>query len=174
MSLNASTYWARLPCGTRPRWGLHDAPPLRLSTPAAHEATTAAGCASILDSGVAPIVVAWTQWVLGDVLTWVVWLLWSQGKLYWLDINGKKLWSYSPTSKESKSWELPEVAGSFAFREGGGFLMGFASGLTFYDPATGASEKVNIAPCRKASRIPRRSGLRAATVNHLGHPSLKG
>jgi len=66
----------------------------------------------------------------------------TEGKLYWLDINGRKLWSYSPTSKESKSWELPEVAGSFAFREGGGFLMGFASGLTFYDPGTGASEKV--------------------------------
>lgn len=64
----------------------------------------------------------------------------EDGKLYWLDINGKKLWAFNPTSKESQSWDLPEVAGSFAFREGGGFLMGFASGLTFWKPDTGKIE----------------------------------
>lgn len=69
-----------------------------------------------------------------------------ESKLFWLDINGKKLWSYSPSTKESKSWDLPEVAGSFAFREDGGFLMGFTSGLSFYDPETGASEKVKERP----------------------------
>uniref|UniRef100_A0A7S0VDI7 SMP-30/Gluconolactonase/LRE-like region domain-containing protein n=1 Tax=Hemiselmis tepida TaxID=464990 RepID=A0A7S0VDI7_9CRYP len=63
-------------------------------------------------------------------------------KLYWLDINGKKLWSYSPSTSETRSWDLPEVAGSFAFRESGGFLMGFASGLAWYDPETGAQDKV--------------------------------
>merc|ERR1719183_906327 len=62
--------------------------------------------------------------------------------LYWLDINGKKLWRFDPASNDSKSWDLPEVAGSFAFAQGGGFLMGFASGLSWFNPDTGATDKI--------------------------------
>ena len=67
----------------------------------------------------------------------------GKGKLYWLDINGKMLWEFSPsvckgdscTIASHKSWPLPEVAGSFAFTEGDTFVMGFASGLSWWDPS---------------------------------------
>ena len=62
--------------------------------------------------------------------------------LYWLDINGKQLWRFAPESGESKHWDLPEVAGSFAFAQGGGFLMGFMSGLSWFNPETGAVQKI--------------------------------
>ena len=71
--------------------------------------------------------------------------LWHEGKgkLYWLDINGKMLWEYTPsvcsggscTMPSHHSWPLPKVAGSFAFsQDGKRFLMGFASGLAWWDP----------------------------------------
>ena len=66
----------------------------------------------------------------------------EENALYWLDINGKKLWCFHPESGDSKSWDLPEVAGSFAFAKGGGFLMGFTSGLSFFNPETGAVQKI--------------------------------
>jgi len=65
----------------------------------------------------------------------------KEGALYWLDINGQWLWKYVPGSHK-ESHKLPEVAGSFAFRESGGLLMGFVSGLCWYDPKSGKTEKV--------------------------------
>ena len=62
--------------------------------------------------------------------------------LYWLDINGKKLLRFAAESGDCKSWSLPEVAGSFAFAQGGGFLMGFTSGLSWFNPDTGAVQKI--------------------------------
>eukprot|EP00960_Hanusia_phi_P038362 753399-Hanusia_phi.AAC.1 len=62
--------------------------------------------------------------------------------LYWLDINGKKMCRYDSKSKEYKSWDLPEVAGSFAFAKSGGFLMGFASGLSWYNLNTGEQKLI--------------------------------
>ncbi|EKX33599.1 hypothetical protein GUITHDRAFT_147780 [Guillardia theta CCMP2712] len=68
----------------------------------------------------------------------------EQKALYWLDINGKKMCRYHPNSQDYKSWDLPEVAGSFAFTKSGGFLMGFASGLSWYNLET--SERRLICP----------------------------
>jgi sugar lactone lactonase YvrE len=49
--------------------------------------------------------------------------------LYWLDINGKVFHRFHPVIGRCKQWDLPEVAGSFAFTEDPDlFLMGFASG----------------------------------------------
>jgi len=42
----------------------------------------------------------------------------------------------------SDNTNASQVAGSFAIREKGGFLMGFASGLSWYDLETGKIEKV--------------------------------
>ena len=67
----------------------------------------------------------------------------TQNALYWLDINGKKLHKYVPSDASTKQWDLPEVAGSFAFTEDADlFLMGFASGLSWWVPSTGQVEKI--------------------------------
>jgi L-arabinonolactonase len=63
--------------------------------------------------------------------------------LYWLDINGKVFHRYHPVIGTRKQWDLPEVAGSFAFTEDPGlFLMGFASGLSWWVASTGEVEKI--------------------------------
>lgn len=71
--------------------------------------------------------------------------MWNSGEqaLYWLDINGQKLWRLHPASGESKMWELPEKAGSFAFTEiPGELLMGFASGLAWWSLETGETVRI--------------------------------
>ena len=67
----------------------------------------------------------------------------TERALYWLDINGKKLHKFHPVIGTSKQWDLPEVAGSFAFTSNLDlFLMGFASGLSWFVPSSGEVEKI--------------------------------
>ena len=67
----------------------------------------------------------------------------TERALYWLDINGKKLHKFHPVIGTSKQWDLPEVAGSFAFTSNLDlFVMGFASGLSWFVPSSGEVEKI--------------------------------
>lgn len=76
----------------------------------------------------------------------------TEKALYWLDINGKKLHKFKPSSTltvpvagawQTQEWDLPEIAGSFAFtKEQDLFLMGFTSGLSFWVASTGEVEKI--------------------------------
>lgn len=69
---------------------------------------------------------------------------WSvdEQKLYWLDIQSSELWRYDPETGETKTWKSQERIAAFAFREDGGLLVAFESGLAFYDPETGRTEKI--------------------------------
>mmetsp|Transcript_47229 Transcript_47229/g.78355 ORF Transcript_47229/g.78355 Transcript_47229/m.78355 type:complete len:377 (-) Transcript_47229:70-1200(-) len=70
--------------------------------------------------------------------------LWDAKKqlLCWLDIDGKKYWTYDPVSTEHKSYDLPERAGSFALCEhGSALLLAFESGPSFYDVQSGKKGK---------------------------------
>ena len=67
----------------------------------------------------------------------------TERALYWLDINGKKLHKFHPVIGTSRQWDLPEVAGSFAFTSNLDlFVMGFASGLSWFVPSSGEVEKI--------------------------------
>ena len=61
--------------------------------------------------------------------------VWDEGRkhLWWLDIEEAKLHQYIPDSNEHIVHKLPEKAGSFAFREQGGFVMAGERGWSFYD-----------------------------------------
>ncbi|MBX6320762.1 MAG: SMP-30/gluconolactonase/LRE family protein [Rhodospirillaceae bacterium] len=77
---------------------------------------------------------------LGEGLVWDA----EGGRLYWTDIEERRLWTLDPASGEARSIEAPERIACFAPRRGGGFVVAFASGFAFWDPATG--ERRDIAP----------------------------
>ena len=52
--------------------------------------------------------------------------LWHPGRqaLYWTDIHGRRLWSFTPaTAHTAMVWQGAMKIGGFAFRRGGGFLL---------------------------------------------------
>jgi sugar lactone lactonase YvrE len=73
---------------------------------------------------------------LGEAPLWDV----REQALYWVDIEGKLLQRYRPDVGVVDRWRMPERIGSFALREGGGLIVAFASGIAFYELATGAIE----------------------------------
>lgn len=72
--------------------------------------------------------------VLGEGPVWC-----ERGQmLYWTDIRRRLIRAHAVGTGERKSWELPELVGSFALREAGGFVVALKSRLAFFDLASGA------------------------------------
>ena len=67
-------------------------------------------------------------------------VLWNEltGEIWWMDIEEKRLYSSAFTSKEVKTYPLPERLGAFGFIQGRESLIcGFESGFAIYSPKTG-------------------------------------
>jgi len=77
--------------------------------------------------------------ILGEGILWNA----KESCLYWTDIEGSIFYRFDPESENLKTYEMPERLCSFAFREDGGFLMAFASGLAIYDLSSGIVERLN-------------------------------
>ncbi|WP_277187019.1 SMP-30/gluconolactonase/LRE family protein [Caballeronia sp. BR00000012568055] len=72
---------------------------------------------------------------LGEGATWDA----RSGRLYWVDIEGAKLWRYDPRDQSSRSFNMPERLATFALcADANTLLLGLASRLAFFDLATGA------------------------------------
>lgn len=58
--------------------------------------------------------------------------VWNQREqsLYWVDCTGSRI-SAITSGGAVRTWMLPELPGSFAFRENGGLMMAFRKGLAF-------------------------------------------
>jgi len=82
--------------------------------------------------------VAQTEDVIGEVPVWDE----RVGALYWIDIFKPALHRLDAAGGAVTSWTPPEKAGSFALREGAGVLLAARSGLAFYDPESGAFERL--------------------------------
>jgi sugar lactone lactonase YvrE len=76
--------------------------------------------------------------ILGEGPVWDV----QEQAFYWLDIRGCRVRRYDWSSGRTQSWTLPEMVGSLAVRERGGLLLAMRSSISFFDPATGALERV--------------------------------
>lgn len=63
--------------------------------------------------------------------------LWHGGRLYWLDITGRALYTYDPSTGEERSIRLPHMLGAVAPRERGGLVAALSSGFAFLDELTG-------------------------------------
>ena len=79
-----------------------------------------------------------TPALLGESPVWSV----AEQVLYWVDITGRKLHRYDPAAGEDRDWPLPEEIGCVAPRRGGGLIVGLRHGIAFFDPATGALERL--------------------------------
>lgn len=69
---------------------------------------------------------------LGEVPVWDV----AEQALYWVDIEGRLLQRYTPSTGAVERWAMPERIACFALRESGGLIVAFASGIAFYDLET--------------------------------------
>lgn len=62
-----------------------------------------------------------------------------EAALYWTDIEGARLWRHTPGTGATDDWAMPERLATFAVCEDTRFvLLGLASGLAFFEPASGA------------------------------------
>ncbi|WP_322103577.1 SMP-30/gluconolactonase/LRE family protein [Paraburkholderia sp. J41] len=81
------------------------------------------------------------QCELGEGATWCA----RSGRLYWTDIEGKRLYRHDANASGEKThaWTMPERLACFAFCEDEGtLLLGLASRLAFFDLRTGALETI--------------------------------
>jgi len=76
------------------------------------------------------------------------------GRLWWTDIHGKKLWWFDPESKQSASMGMPDRVCCFAPRRSGGFIVAFAKSVAFFDPDSGlVSELCKFEPDQSTTRL---------------------
>jgi sugar lactone lactonase YvrE len=75
---------------------------------------------------------------LGEVPVWDI----VEQALYWVDIEGALLQRFHPGSGEVRKWRMPERICAFAVRERGGLVVALASGFAFFDPESGAVERL--------------------------------
>lgn len=75
---------------------------------------------------------------LGECPVWSA----DEQKLYWTDIEEKKIWQLDPGTGKTKTWDMPEKVGSIAFRRKGGLLLAFESGISFYNLRSGEEQRI--------------------------------
>ena len=76
-------------------------------------------------------------------------VFWSQTHqlVYWTDIFGERVWTYSPALNEAKAWPTPGKVCCFATRRGRPWnlvLAAFAEGFAFLDLVTGARDDIAL------------------------------
>lgn len=76
--------------------------------------------------------------ILGEVPVWDV----AEQALYWVDIEGCLLQRYEPSSGATRQWGMPERLCALALRQTGGLVLALASGFAFFDPESGAIERL--------------------------------
>lgn len=61
--------------------------------------------------------------------------MWNEDdkSLYWVDNIRPALRRYTPATRETRSWDMPEEVGSLVFRRSGGIVAGLKSGFAFLD-----------------------------------------
>jgi len=79
------------------------------------------------------------QNALGECILWCD----RSRRLLWTDILGRKLWCHSPSSGETRQWEMPERLASFALTQHDGrLLLGLESRLAWFDMVSAAVETI--------------------------------
>ncbi|QDC10796.1 SMP-30/gluconolactonase/LRE family protein [Oceanicola sp. D3] len=65
--------------------------------------------------------------------------VWSagHGKLFWVDVEGRRLHAHDPAEGRNESWAMPEQPGCCAPCADGRLMVALASGVHLFDPASG-------------------------------------
>lgn len=53
----------------------------------------------------------------------------GEGRLYWVDIPGRKIHNWNPVDGKLQSWQTPEMVACIALNQSGGFIAGMESGI---------------------------------------------
>ena len=78
--------------------------------------------------------------VIGEGPVWDV----AEQALYYIDILKKQVFRWDPASGDLQSWDVPDIIGSLALREGGGAVLALGTGVHTLDFATGAVEPLAL------------------------------
>lgn len=70
---------------------------------------------------------------LGESPVWSV----AEQKLYWVDIDGRALHRFDPSSGRDENWPMPEEIGCIATRRDHRMLLALRNGFANFDPRTG-------------------------------------
>ncbi len=95
------------------------------------------------------VTIAHTKDLLGECPVWCP----KEQALYWVDSRAPALRRYDYASREVKSWAMPEVVGSFALREKGGFLVALQTCIAFFDPGKPIQPIASPEPAGKGMRF---------------------
>jgi sugar lactone lactonase YvrE len=95
------------------------------------------------------VTVAHTNDSLGECPVWCP----REQALYWVDSRAPALRRYDYKTGDIKSWAMPEVVGSFALREKGGFLVGLQTCIAFFDPGKPIQSVAAPEPAGKGMRF---------------------
>jgi sugar lactone lactonase YvrE len=79
---------------------------------------------------------------LGECPLWSV----AEQVLYWVDIPGRAIHRFNPTTREESMWPMPSEPGCIALSKSGGLIAALRHGFHRFNPATGALEKIAGAP----------------------------
>ena len=63
--------------------------------------------------------------------------VWWEGALFYVDIEGHKVWRFDPATGEEQSWDVGQRVGTVVPRESGGLVIAGDDGIFFLDPETG-------------------------------------
>ncbi|WP_305096245.1 SMP-30/gluconolactonase/LRE family protein [Croceibacterium aestuarii] len=77
---------------------------------------------------------------IGEGPVWDV----AEQALYYIDIIGKAVFRWDPATGDLTSWDLPDIVGSMALREGGGAIVALGTGVHTLDFASGAVEPLAL------------------------------
>ncbi|WP_409276040.1 SMP-30/gluconolactonase/LRE family protein [Neobacillus sp. SCS-31] len=76
--------------------------------------------------------------VLGEGPSWDM----KSGFLYWVDIEGKKVHLYDPSTGEDKTFDIGQMVGAIVPRESGGAVVALETGIHFLNLQTGGLELI--------------------------------
>jgi L-arabinonolactonase len=82
--------------------------------------------------------------------------VWSdqERQLYWTDVESRTIWRLDPGTGRASSWAMSEKVCSMAFREKGGLLIAFETGLSFYDLDTRTEQRIaDVEPDLPTTRL---------------------
>ncbi|HVJ45006.1 MAG TPA: SMP-30/gluconolactonase/LRE family protein [Luteolibacter sp.] len=63
--------------------------------------------------------------------------VWWEGALFYVDIEGHKVWRFDPKTGEEKSWDVGQRVGTVVPRESGGLVIAGDNGIFFLDTDSG-------------------------------------
>lgn len=113
---------------------------------------------------------------IGEAPIWVP----EEGRLYWVDTEAARAFSYRPSDHEFRNYELSMPATALLRRRGGGWVAVTKKGLAFWDQSSGAFEFI-VDPvadlpdlCFNDGAVDRSGAIVAGTMNFREHVKKDG